>query len=75
MILNIVDLELIIILKNTFQYPRTREQFFECLREIDKDDYNREKILSKSHIIYRTVEDFYKDITEEKLSTILNSII
>ena len=75
MILNVVDMELIIIMRNNFMYPKNKDEFFNYIREIDKNDFYKERILSKSYLLYRTIEDFYKDITDEKLDTLLKSII
>lgn len=75
MILNIVDMELIIIMRNNFMYPKNKEEFFNYIREIDKNDFYKERILSKSYLLHRNIEDFYKDITDEKLDTLLKSII
>ena len=75
MILNIVDMELIIIMRNNFMYPKNKEEFFNYIREIDKNDFYKERILSKSYLLHRNIEDFYKDITDEKLDTLLKSRI
>ena len=75
MILNIVDMELIIIMRNNFMYPKNKEEFFNYIREIDKNDFYKERILSKSYLLHRNIEDFYKDITDEKLDTLLKSIL
>ena len=75
MILNVVDMELIIIMRNNFMYPKNKEEFFNYIREIDKNDFYKERILSKSYLLHRNIEDFYKDITDEKLDTLLKSII
>ena len=75
MILNVVDMELIIIMRNNFMYPKNKDEFFNYIREIDKNDFYKERILSKSYLLYRNIEDFYKDITDEKLDTLLKSII
>ena len=75
MILNIVDMELIIIMRNNFMYPKNKDEFFNYIREIDKNDFYKERVLSKSYLLYRNIEDFYKDITDEKLDTLLKSII
>lgn len=74
-VLNIVDIELVIILKHNFMYPNSREEFFNCLKELDKNDSYKERILSKSHLVYRNIYDFYSDIDDLKLKTILNNII
>ncbi len=75
MILNVVDMELIIIMRNNFMYPKNKDEFFNYIREIDKNDFYKERILSKSYLLHRNIEDFYKDITDEKLDTLLKSII
>lgn len=75
MILNVVDMELIIIMRNNFMYPKNKEEFFNYIREIDKNDFYKERILSKSYLLHRNIEDFYKDITDEKLDTLLKSIL
>lgn len=75
MILNVVDMELIIIMRNNFMYPKNKDEFFNYIREIDKNDFYKERILSKSYLLHRNIEDFYKDITDEKLDTLLKSIL
>ena len=75
MILNVVDMELIIIMRNNFMYPKNKYEFFNYIREIDKNDFYKERILSKSYLLHRNIEDFYKDITDEKLDTLLKSIL
>lgn len=75
MILNVVDMELIIIMRNNFMYPKNKDEFFNYIGEIDKNDFYKERILSKSYLLYRTIEDFYRDIDDEKLDTLLKSII
>ena len=39
MILNVVDMELIIIMRNNFMYPKNKDEFFNYIREIDKNDF------------------------------------
>ena len=74
-LLNIVDVELVIILKHNYMYPNNRDEFFNCLKELDKNDIYKERILSKSQLVYRTIYDFYSNIDDQKLKTILNNII
>lgn len=56
-------------------YPKNKDEFFNYIREIDKNDFYKERILSKSYLLYRNIEDFYRDIDDEKLDTLLKSII
>lgn len=75
MYLNNIDVEVVILLKKYYMYPKTRQAFFECLKEIEKDPLNLEKVLSKSRLVYRTISEYYRDISDEKLNNILNSIL
>ena len=74
-LLNVVDIELVIILKHNYMYPSNREEFFSCIKELDNNDSYKERILSKSHLVYRNIYDFYSNIEDQKLKTILDNII
>lgn len=75
MVLSPVDLEISLIMKNNYYYPKNKEEFMNYIEEIDKNVYNREKILSKVHRPCFNIMDYVKDFTEEHIQAIINNII
>lgn len=73
-----VDVELILILRERFLYPKNEEDFFKVLNDLDKEEDIRNRLLSKSFKVYRSIVDLYKEKISENgnsLEGILNSII
>ena len=73
-----VDVELILILRQRFLYPKNKEDFFKVLNDLDKEEDIRNRLLSKSFKVYRSIVDLYKEKiseNENSLEGILNNII
>lgn len=77
-ILSQIDIELILILRQRFLYPKNEEEFFKVLNDLDKEEEIRNRLLSKSYKVYRSIVDLYKEKISENgdlLEGILNNII
>lgn len=75
MLLSPVDIEVVLLLKDNFLYPKTKEEFLEALKKLDSNDINKEKVLSKMHTVYRSIYDFYVNSSDDRVNTIINSIV
>ena len=63
-LMNIIQVETVLILRERYMYPKNKEEFFKFIKELDKDIKSVERILKKDNKITFSIEKYYLKNTD-----------